>query len=100
MIVGDQEGIVQMFQIRKGKINMLFKTLPLEKITEVCLGGALGIYFIRLQSAYSFVKMFIFEGTVQDKIFLSMGTSVRGYTKKGRLFLSFDTGLSEPIKCM
>lgn len=48
MIVGDQEGIVQMFQIRKGKINMLFKTLPLEKITEVCLGGALGIYFISL----------------------------------------------------
>jgi len=32
-----------MFQIRKGKINMLFKTLPLEKITQVCLGGALGI---------------------------------------------------------
>lgn len=43
IVVGDQEGIVQMFQIRKGKINMLFKTLPLEKITEVCLGGALGI---------------------------------------------------------
>ncbi|XP_060865986.1 Bardet-Biedl syndrome 7 protein homolog [Metopolophium dirhodum] len=80
IIVGDQEGIVQMFQIRKGKINMLFKTLPLEKITEVCLGGALG--------------------TVQDKIFLSMGTSVRGYTKKGRMFLSFDTGLLESIKCM
>lgn len=29
-----------------------------------------------------------------------MGTFVRGYTKKGRMFLSFDTGLSEPIKCM
>lgn len=29
-----------------------------------------------------------------------MGTTVRGYTKKGRMFLSFDTGLSEPIKCM
>lgn len=43
IVVGDQEGIVQMFQIRKGKINMLFKTLPLEKITKVCLGGAFGI---------------------------------------------------------
>lgn len=42
----------------------------------------------------------ISKGTVQDKIFLSMGTTVRGYTKKGRMFLSFDTGLSEPIKCM
>jgi len=41
-----------------------------------------------------------FKGTVQDKIFLSMGTSVRGYTKKGRMFLSFDTGLLESIKCM
>jgi len=40
------------------------------------------------------------KGTVQDKIFLSMGTSVRGYTKKGRMFLSFDTGLLESIKCM
>lgn len=29
-----------------------------------------------------------------------MGSSVHGYTKKGRMFLSFDTGLSEPIKCM
>lgn len=43
IVVGDQEGIVQMFQIRKGKINMIFKTLPLEKITQVCLGGALGM---------------------------------------------------------
>jgi Bardet-Biedl syndrome 7 protein len=90
-----------MFQIRKGKINMLFKTLPLEKITEVCLGGALGIYFIHFYKSTFILKyIYIFKGTVQDKIFLSMGSSVRGYTKKGRLFLSFDTGLSEPIKCM
>jgi len=44
--------------------------------------------------------IYAFKGTVQDKIFLSMGTSVRGYTKKGRMFLSFDTGLLESIKCM
>jgi len=33
---------------------MLFKTLPLEKITEVCLGGALGnnLQFITLFSLY------------------------------------------------
>ncbi|XP_050436713.1 Bardet-Biedl syndrome 7 protein homolog isoform X2 [Adelges cooleyi] len=80
IIVGDQEGILQLIQMRKGKVHMLFKTLPLEKITQVCLGGALG--------------------TVQDKIFVSMGSSVRGYTKKGQMFLSFDTGLTEPVKCM
>ncbi|XP_050526408.1 Bardet-Biedl syndrome 7 protein homolog isoform X2 [Daktulosphaira vitifoliae] len=80
IIVGDQEGILQLFQIRKGKMNMLFKTLPLDKINNICLGGAFG--------------------TIQDKIFVSMGTSVKGYTKKGRMFLSFDTGLTEPVKCM
>lgn len=35
-----------MFQIRKGKINMIFKTLPLEKITKVCLGGAIGNIYL------------------------------------------------------
>ncbi|CAG2063644.1 unnamed protein product, partial [Timema podura] len=40
------------------------------------------------------------NGTVQDKIFVSSGNEVRGYTKKGKLFLAFDTNLTEPIKSM
>ena len=39
-------------------------------------------------------------GTVKDKIFTSGGSEVKGYTKKGKLFLNFDTNLTEPIKNM
>lgn len=41
-----------MFQIRKGKVNMLFKTLPIEKISGICLGGALGIKFSNFVNLY------------------------------------------------
>ncbi|CAG7829503.1 unnamed protein product [Allacma fusca] len=36
----------------------------------------------------------------KDKIFIACGNLVKGYTKKGKLFLSFDTNLAETIKCM
>lgn len=39
-------------------------------------------------------------GTVKDKIFVSSGNEVRGYTKKGKQFLGFDTNLTEEIKSM
>ena len=38
-----------------------------------------------------------FTGTIKDKIFTGSGKDVRGYTKKGKLFLNFDTNLTEPI---
>lgn len=41
-----------------------------------------------------------FSGTVKDKIFVSSGNEVRGYTKKGKQFLGFDTNLTEEIKSM
>ena len=40
------------------------------------------------------------SGTVRDKIFVSSGNEVRGYTKKGKQFLGFDTNLTEEIKSM
>lgn len=40
------------------------------------------------------------EGTIKDKIFSSSGNEVSGYTKKGKLFLSFDTNLTENIETM
>lgn len=42
----------------------------------------------------------ISSGTVKDKIFVSSGNEVRGYTKKGKQFLGFDTNLTEEIKSM
>ncbi|RZF38664.1 hypothetical protein LSTR_LSTR003470 [Laodelphax striatellus] len=79
-VIGDQDGVLQVLSLKIGEIQISFKTLPGEKITRISLGGALG--------------------TVQDKIFSSSKTEVRGYTKKGKMFLSFDTSLTEHIKLM
>ncbi len=41
--VGDQEGVLQVFNIKKNNdANHVFKTLPGKKITRMELGGALG----------------------------------------------------------
>ena len=45
-------------------------------------------------------KFLHFSGTIKDKIFTASGKDVRGYTKKGKLFLDFDTNLTEPIRSM
>ena len=79
--VGDQDGVLQVFSVSKGaEVHQVFRTLPGNEITKVEMGGALG--------------------TVKDKIFTSAGSEVKGYTKKGKLFLNFDTNLTEPIKNM
>ncbi|XP_076069179.1 BBSome complex member BBS7-like isoform X2 [Oratosquilla oratoria] len=80
IIVGDHDGLVQLFSMKKGEVQNVFKTAPDKKITRVELGGALG--------------------TVKDKIFVSSGNEVRGYTKKGKQFLGFDTNLTQEIKSM
>ena len=41
-----------------------------------------------------------FPGTAKDKVFVASGNEVRGYTKKGKQFLGFDTNLAEEIKSM
>ncbi|XP_054259865.1 Bardet-Biedl syndrome 7 protein homolog [Macrosteles quadrilineatus] len=78
--VGDHDGVVQLFSLKRGEIQLGFKTLPGDKITRLLLGGALG--------------------TPQDKIFVSSKNEVRGYTKKGKLFLGFETNLTETIQSM
>ena len=61
--------------------NFVFRTLPGTKpVTRMELGGALG--------------------TVRDKIFVSTGSEVKGFTKKGKLFLQFETNLAEAIETM
>lgn len=70
----------------KGRINVclfcqpVFKSLPGQKISRLELGGALG--------------------TLQEKIFVSSGSEVRGYTKKGKQFLTFEANLTESINAM
>ncbi|XP_017775977.1 PREDICTED: Bardet-Biedl syndrome 7 protein homolog [Nicrophorus vespilloides] len=78
--VADNDGVLQVFSIRKEDVSLHFKTLPGPKCTSLQLAGA--------------------QGTLSDKIFIASENEVRGYTKKGKLFLSFDTNLTEPISSM
>lgn len=66
--------------MKKGELQLLFKSLPGEKISKVALGGSLGM--------------------PKDKIFIARGNTVQGYTKKGKIFLEFDTSLIEPISSL
>lgn len=58
----------------------VFKTLPGQKIARMDLGGAVG--------------------TPQEKIFVCSGSQVRGFTKKGKQFLTFEANLTENINAM
>nr|XP_018917653.1 PREDICTED: Bardet-Biedl syndrome 7 protein homolog [Bemisia tabaci] len=80
VVIGDQNGTVQEFYFKKGEIQQVFKTLPGPPISRIALGGALG--------------------SIQDKIFVAAKNEVRGYSKKGKLFLNFDTNRTEDIKHM
>lgn len=42
----------------------------------------------------------IIAGTQIDKIFTASGNEVKGYTRKGKVFLSIETALSETITSM
>lgn len=61
-------------------IQPVFRSLPGQKISRLELGGALG--------------------TPQEKIFVCSGSEVKGYTKKGKQFLSFEANLTESINAM
>nr|XP_033794211.1 Bardet-Biedl syndrome 7 protein isoform X2 [Geotrypetes seraphini] len=69
-----------MFQNWCMKQKPVFKTLPGQKISRLDLGGAFH--------------------TPQEKIFVAIGSEVRGFTKRGKQFLSFETNLTESIKAM
>ncbi|XP_063046463.1 Bardet-Biedl syndrome 7 protein [Engraulis encrasicolus] len=78
--VADHDGILTCFGMKKGEAVPVFKTLPGQKISRLELGGA--------------------QGTPQEKIFVSCGSEVRGFTKKGKQFLSFEANLTETINAM
>lgn len=66
--------------IRNSLFQPVFKTLPGPKVARMDLGGA--------------------AGTPQEKIFVCSGSQVRGFTKKGKQFLTFDANLTESINAM
>ncbi|CAG9857898.1 unnamed protein product [Phyllotreta striolata] len=78
--VADVDGILQVFSVKKDDIQIHFKTLPGPPIASVKIAGA--------------------QDGPTDKIFVCAGNEVRGYTKKGKLFLTFDSGLTEAISTM
>ncbi|XP_060783284.1 Bardet-Biedl syndrome 7 protein isoform X2 [Neoarius graeffei] len=78
--VADHDGVVNCFGMKKGEAVPVFRSLPGQKISRLELGGALG--------------------TPQEKIFVCLGSEVRGYTKKGKPFLTFEANLTESINTM
>ncbi|KAL5012626.1 hypothetical protein ScPMuIL_011177 [Solemya velum] len=80
IVIADHDGVLQCFGMKKGEPTHIFKTSPSQKINRLELGGPVG-------------------GT-RDRIFIGVGPEVRGYSKKGKNFLSFDTNMSEPIQSM
>uniref|UniRef100_A0AAY4BIP9 Bardet-Biedl syndrome 7 protein homolog n=1 Tax=Denticeps clupeoides TaxID=299321 RepID=A0AAY4BIP9_9TELE len=61
--VADSDGVITCFGMKKGEAVPVFRTLPGQRISRLELGGA--------------------PGTPQEKIFVSSGSEVRGFTKKG-----------------
>lgn len=54
---------------------------------------------------YIFLKQpvditYLFLERKADKLFVAMDNKVRAFTRKGKLFLSFDLNLTETIKSM
>ena len=58
----------------------IFKTTPGTRITSLELGGP--------------------TAQPRERIFIASGPEVKGFTKKGKNFLNFDTNMSEPIHSM
>lgn len=80
LAVADHNGVLTCFQMKKSDVAVDFKTLPGPKIDRLELGGAVG--------------------SLQEKIFISSGSEVRGFTKRGKQFLMFESNLSDSIKSM
>ncbi|KAJ8676518.1 hypothetical protein QAD02_012305 [Eretmocerus hayati] len=79
--VADHDGVLHIYGFNKrGEFQILFKSLPGPKVNRLVLGGAVSL--------------------PRDKIFLAHGNTVVGYTRKGKLFLEFDTSLIDPITAL
>ncbi|XP_069355506.1 BBSome complex member BBS7-like isoform X1 [Maniola hyperantus] len=79
-VVGDKNGVLQCLGIKDEEPAVQFKTLPGKSITSVQLASS--------------------SGNNVDKIFAASGNEVKGYTKKGKVFLSIETSVAETITSM
>ena len=79
-MVGDDDGVVQVFFLKGGEPNFVFRTLPGQKINRTELGGPMG--------------------TDWDKIFVATWSEIKGFAKKGKMFLQFETNVVESIQSM
>ncbi|KAJ8298389.1 hypothetical protein KUTeg_024920 [Tegillarca granosa] len=80
IVIGDHDGVLQCVGMKKGEPQNVFKTAPSKQINRLELGGPVG--------------------GAKERIFTASGSEVKGYTKKGKNFLQFDTNLSEPIQSL
>ncbi|XP_051160588.1 Bardet-Biedl syndrome 7 protein homolog [Leptopilina boulardi] len=79
-VVGDYDGIVHIYGMKKNELQLIFKSLPGPKINGLILGGAVDM--------------------IRDKIFICHNNTVKGFSRKGKLFLDFDTSLLDDITTM
>ena len=66
VVVGDFDGVLTCFGIKKHLPQIQFKTLPSTKISRLELGGL--------------------ESPGRDKIFVASNAEIKGYSKKGKQF--------------
>lgn len=77
--IGDANGVIQLLSVKKDEIVVHFKTVPIgSKINSIQLGGSLG--------------------SQNDRIIVAFEDHIVGYNKKGKVYMTFDTNLTEPIK--
>lgn len=84
VVVTDSTGLVHCFSVKRGVVETDFKTHlqhngSAAAVDAVALGGAVGN---------------------RDKIFVSSGSTVRGFTRKGKEFFEMRTNLSESLHHM
>ncbi|XP_059060218.1 Bardet-Biedl syndrome 7 protein homolog [Achroia grisella] len=78
--IGDKNGVLHCLGIKDEEPVVQFKTLPGKPITSVQLASNMG--------------------TLTDKVFAASGNEVKGYTRKGKVFLTIETPLTETITSM
>ncbi|QDZ21231.1 Bardet-Biedl syndrome 7-like protein [Chloropicon primus] len=80
VVLGDTDGVIQVFSVKKKETVGVFKSLPLHRaITRVELGKGSG---------------------QQDKIFYCYDQTVVGVNKKGKQFFQYSSNLTEEIKAL
>ena len=56
--VGDQDGVLQVFSVKKQEISHVFKSLPTGPITRLELGGALGTVKDKVKQIIPLIHVF------------------------------------------